>query len=455
MSGQQATSAVRVKGNSTVFGIIRNIKIVNAATNFGILLGTSEHPPVYNKDRANNIVVTRNEVHTSVYGIEASYNTENNTISYNAVFLNATTDWQYGITCQGGTFYCNVIGNFIDARNAQTGVYTSRTVGIQLGDQRSKDGYPNDTLHWRNGAFDVAKYNTVTNATGHGIISDTMNKGQIFGNLVYQNYPGRKDISGWKSRGIMIENYANYTQVHDNDLSLFNHALEPGAWAGWFWNNSVHNSDWGIYLNENGSFSVVKYTDFNVIWNVKYFSNSIANFNIPAGGTSATNEYTTLLDVAGTPTPTSIQVTFTNQASRTTSVIHYWWGYTVDNLLNVSYVVDAKGPFMPAVTMYSIATGSVNQRVYCRWFGSSTTVWVSHFDTHNITFSPTYSGAATVYCQNLGPWNFFLQKRNWLTQQSLETDRDGGLYAALSGPFSTVYALIYNGHDVCNGNPSC
>src|SRR5207249_2828875 len=137
--------------------------------------------------------------------------------SYNAVFLNVTSrDWQYGITCQGGTFYCNVIGNFVDARNAEPGpTYTFRTVGIQMGDQRSKDAFPLDPLHWRNGAYQVVKYNTVTNATAGGIVSDTMYKGEAFGNLVYQNYPGRRTLTPtWTSRGIIVENFANYTQVH-------------------------------------------------------------------------------------------------------------------------------------------------------------------------------------------------------------------------------------------------
>jgi len=444
MTGRSESAGIRVKGNSTVYGIIRNVKIMNAGGTgqfFGILLGSSDYPPPYNGDRADNVVVTRTEVHSSVYGIEASYGTNNDTLSYNAVFLNVTSrDWQYGITCQGGTFYCSIVGNYIDARNAETGTPTWRTVGIQLGDQRSKDAFPNDALHWRDGAYQVAKYNTVTNATGHGVISDTTYKAQIFGNLVYQNYPGRKDIAGWTSRGVMVENFANYTQVHDNDLSKYKHAIEAGAWSGWYYSNSVHDSDWGVYLNENGSFNVVRFTDFNVIWNTKYFSNSAGNFNIPTGGAPSTNEYTTLLDVYDGPTKTYFPITFTNQASRTISRVWYIWSGTS---LNVSYILNAKGGYQPAVTIYNIATSSVTQNFYCTWYGSTVTVTMTRFEPANITWSATYAGIAQVTCSLLSPDVYYHVKRNWVIEQDIFTGSKGILSATLQGPFPATYGLIF------------
>ena len=451
-------AGIRIHGNSTKFGVIRNVKVYNVNNDvsggnyFAILIGTPAYPPSYSADRADNIVVTRSETHGKVYGIEASYGVNNVTISYNAVFINVTgnKDWQYGITCQGGTYYCTVVGNYVDARNAETGTATRRTVGIQLGDQPSKKAFPADPLHWRIASFPVARYNTVSNATGHGIISDQTYKGQVFGNLIYQNYPGRKSVfppgeAQWTSRGVMIEYRANYTQIHDNDVSEYIRDIQPSAWAGWYWNNSVHNSDNGIYFPTNGSTPQTEFTDFNVVWNTKYSSNSLENIHVAA------NELTTILDVTGTPTTTYFPVSFTNQAGRTISNVKYDWTGTD---LNISYALDAKG-YMPLVLVY-YHSPVASMNLMCQWYGSSTTISVSLFTSTNITFVPTYSGTASMGCtgvywdKNVG--TCYVLKRNWVVQEYL--GEPGGFppsigIASFAGPFPATYAVRISGPPPC------
>lgn len=441
------TNGIYIHGNSTVYGIVRNVRIVNncaaGGVGGGILLGTAIYPPNFNADRADNVVVTRDEIHTHGAGVTASYSTNNNTISYNAVFMNATINPAYAVTCQGGTYYCKIVGNFIDARSGQTCSGTSCTLltqGIELGDYSSP-------THYRKGAFALAAYNTVTNGTGTSVMNDPMYKAQIYNNLVYQNYPGRRVtyINGTPlpDRAIMVQGdsggpgLANWSQVHDNVLFNYYHGIEVAGFAGWYWNNTVHDTaDYGIYVNTNASAGKwAHWTTYNSFWNNHGYSTANGLYRISSNG------YNTVLDMTSRPTNSSILPIFTNQDGRSVSAIQYAWSGTS---LNVSYALAPNGSYRPAMTIYYISKNLASQNLSGSWWGSSLVVVLSQFTAGDIQYSITSSTNATFRATGLTLAAYYQVYRAGSPQSMLFTGMAGTLSFNVPAPASDSYEVRFS-----------
>ncbi len=437
-------AGIQIHGNSTVYAIIRNNWITNACTNSsggGITLGTTAYPPAYNADRGDNILVTRNEVHANANGIHASYSTNNDTMSYNAVYMNASGS-HYAVTCQGGTYYCKIIGNYIDARSGQSCSGTSCTVwtqGIEIGDYDQPTWY-------RKAAYAVAAYNTITNATVAGILVDPCYRAQIYSNLVYQNYPGRRPtyIGGnlWPDRGILVEGDAgsagvsNWSQVHDNVALNYTNGIEAYSFAGWYWNNTVlNNVGYGIYVDTNASGTTWgHWTDYNVFWNNHGSGNVNGLYRIPSGG------YTTVLDMTGTPTTTSFPLSFTNQGNRVITNASYSWAGTA---LNVSYNLAANGLNEPAVTTYYVSTGLSSQNLSGYWWGPSLALALDQFTTSDIQYTITSATNATFQASGLVAAAYFQVYRAGNLQATVSTSIAGTLSYSSPAPASDSYEIRF------------
>ena len=419
--------------HATKYTIVRNIEVKNLngiGNYFGILLGTNTYPPV-TTDWAENITVTHVLVHhmSIGYGIQASYYTKNNNMSFNAVYMNITQrDWQYGITCQGGTQNCVIWGNYVDARNAQPGpTYTMNTVGIQAGDgcmvSFSIQILPCATV--------TVAYNTVTNATAEGFVSDGTTYSSFFNNLAYQNYPGRKLVSGYTSRGIMVESRSNYSKVHDNEFYQFSHGIEIGAWGGWYWNNTVHDNDVGIYVDVNNSFLNVRFTVFNTIWNTAYYGNANGNFYIPPG------QYTVLLDAQSGVTPTSFPVQYVNQGKQTISRVRLLWEGTD---VTTWYDLSASG-FMKAVTIYDHQKSTYSQFLDVTWKGSNLALSVGRFTPNDLLFSLQSGIAATFSGAGFNPTSNYRVFKGGNQMATILTNSAGALSFAMPIPASASYEV--------------
>jgi hypothetical protein len=420
--------------HASKYTIVRNIEIknINGVGNFfGILLGTSFYPPV-STDWAENITVTHVLVHNMSlgYGIESAYYTKNNNISFSAVYMNITSrDWQYGITCQGGSQNCVIWGNYVDARvaNAQASL---RTVGIQSGDGCLVDWGIGFVLPC---ATVTVAYNTVSNATSEGFVSDGTTHSSFFNNLAYQNYPGRKQITG-TSRGIMVESRSNYTSVHDNVFYNYNNGIEVGAWGGWYWNNAVHDNDWGIVVDANNSFLNVGFAIFNTIWNTAYYNNANGNFNIPAG------QYTVLLDGQPGVTPTNFPFQFVNQGAQTISGAGYLWA---GKDVTAWYDLTAWG-YMKAVTIYDHQVSSLSQNLSGSWSGSKLGLTVSRFTASDIVYTITSATGAGFRGSGLTEAAYYQVYRTGNLLSTVPTTMAGGLSFVMPAPASGSYEVRFS-----------
>jgi hypothetical protein len=421
--------------HASKYVIVRNIEITNlvgSGTFFGVLLGTNSYPPV-TTDWAENISVTHVLVHNMPggYGIQSAYYTKNNNLSFNAVFMNITSrDWQYGITCQGGSQNCVIWGNYVDARNAQPGpTYTLKTVGIQAGDGCTVSFgiqiLPCATV--------TVAYNTVTNATAEGFVADGTTRSSFFNNLAYQNYPGRKQISGYTSRGIMVESRSNYSKVHDNVFYQFDTGIEVGAWGGSYWNNTVHDNDWGLSVDTNSSFGNVAFTLFNTIWNTTYYGNAIGNVNIPAG------QYTVFLDGQSDVTSTNFPFQLVNQGGQSISGVRYLWTGTD---VIVSYDLTAWG-YMRAVTIFDHQVSSYSQSLSAVWSGSRLGVAVSQFTPSGIAYTISSGTGATIRASGLTATAYYGVYRAGNLLATLPTDVAGGLSFGMPVPASGSYEIRF------------
>ncbi len=422
--------------HSTRYVTVSNVEIMNLkgpGNFFGILLGTNVYPPV-TTDWAENITVTHVLLKAvdHGYGIESSYYTRNNNISLSAIYMNATQmDWVYGITAQGGSQNIVIWGNYVDARNAQTGPpYTIRTVGIQSGDGcivylNASNPYPCATV--------TVAYNTVTNATAEAFVSDGTTHASFFNNLGYQNYPGRRVLSTSPSRGILVESRSNYTKVHDNVFYQYDNAIEVGAWGGWYWNNTVHDSGWGVIVDSNGSFGNVAFTDFNVIWNTASYNNANGNFKIPS------NQYTVLLNLGAGVTPTTFPLQYINQGGQTIDEIRYVWNGADFSL---SYSLAAWG-YMDAVTVFDYQTSTFSQSLQASWTGSNLALSVSRFSPNDVAYNLSSSTTATFSGSQFTPASDYQIYQAGTVLSTQTSNVAGDLSFAMPTPVSSAYEIRY------------
>ncbi len=431
---------IHITGNTTVHAIIRNVKIYNmnscSQADIGILVGPSAPP--YSMNYAENVTVTRSEIHIgggamNQYAIDISFDSKNNAATFNAIFLNATTqDWEYGILAQSGAENALIRGNYIDARNAQA-TATLHTVGVQIGDSCAPFvGYPS-YVTCPSGM--VVDHNTVMNATSSGIVSDGTRFADVHNNLVFQSYPGRKCVG--TCRGIQVESRSNYTKVHENIFQNYQHGIEAAAWGGWYWNNSLLNNDYGVYTNDNGSFANAQFTDFNVFWNNEYSGNT-NRYSLAA------NEYTTNFDITGTPTTTSFPISFTNQANRVVTSIEYSWSLTS---LNVSYGLPAQG-YMAAVTIYDHVTSAQSETLHAQWSGIGIGVSsVTNFVPANVSFHLTSTSGSVVFAgSGFVPAGSYNLERNSVVTQAISTSPAGVFpVTTIAGPYGADYEILYTG----------
>ena len=420
--------------HASKYAIVRNVQITNiqgSGNFFGVLLGTSTYPPV-KTNWAENITVTHILINRQSrgYGIQSSYSTKNNNISFSAVYMNITArDWQYGITCQGGSQNCVIWGNYVDARvaNTQTNL---RTVGIQTGD--------GCMVNWGIGfvlpcATVTVARNTVTNATSEALVSDGTTRSSFFSNLGTQNYPGRRAIPGI-SRGILVESRSNYTSVHDNVFSGYNNGIELGGWGGRYWNNTVHDNDWGVVVDTNNSFANVAFTLYNTIWNTNHYNNGNGDFIIPPG------QSTVLLDGKPGVTPSNFPFQLINQGGQTISGAGYLWRGT---RVTAWYTLTAWG-YMSAITINDEQSSSTSQNLSGAWYGANLGLSVSEFTSSDVRFTISASTDASFQASGLTPAAYYQVYLAGSLQATIPTTVDGNLSLPVPLPSLSLYELRFS-----------
>ena len=180
---------------------------------------------------------------THAYGIGVRGGSDTITVKDSCVNMDANIDWNYGMVTMRNTRTVTFRHNYVNAYTAGT---TFHTVGIHLSDYWVSDPLSATGI--------LADSNLIENATAAGIISESSSGTVVKFNKIYQNYPGGMKVVGPDyPRGIQAQQKSVNATVDDNEIYNVHWGVQVGADYGRYFNNKIHNSDWGVYILNNGA----------------------------------------------------------------------------------------------------------------------------------------------------------------------------------------------------------
>src|SRR5206468_2199448 len=255
-----------------------------------------------------------------------------------------------------GVHDITIFGNYVNAHTSAT----RHTVGIPLSGFHVTDA--------RRATGVAAIRNTVANATGGGIISES-SVGTIVGwNLVYMDYPGSKSVAVDYPRGIETEWFSNGTLVVGNVVHTFHWGIQVGSDGGVIASNTITDVDYAIYVLDNAAWPGIS-SAAETIYDTTYSSVAVAPIRLPTGFQG------TVVDLGPGITRTDLSpVTFVTSPAAT-SAAFAWSGST----LNLSALVGG-------VVVFDTANTADSQNLQASWTGSLANHDVTSLSAAGVSF---------------------------------------------------------------------
>jgi len=364
------------------------------------------------------------------YGIGVRGGSDTITVKDSCVNLDANVDWNYGMVTMRNTRTVTFQHNYV---NAFTSSSTYHTVGIHLSDFWISDAQSATGI--------VADNNLIENATASGIISESSSLTEVKFNKIYHNYPGMKVVDINYPRGIQVQQKSVNASVHDNEIYKVHWGIQIGADYGRYYNNKIHDSDWGVYILNNGAWGGIS-SNYTVAYNTVAWSIVNQVYRLPD---DANHDSLWIVDIPNsgvTPTDFSKILTKWPAASPPTAVEYevksggiLWVRVTFPAPTGLIFDVSSgfSGAEIIKVT-YSVPSGQSMSTFTMTTLTIATTTW-------SMTNSAVVTFAGTGFTPNV----HYALKKSGAVIQCLTSTGTGGLSATIAAGAIATYDLIKGG----------